>query len=101
MLLCLLVASVLAAPPHYGKPPCLSDEKALEIKGVQGVVCGASCDDRACPTDVPTNVTATPKCALSSGLDTYCALLCNPSKKECGAATCKPFGDDEGVCTYP
>jgi len=101
--LCLLLAVCLAAPPHYGNPAngCRSDEIELKVSGIGGSVCGTSCDFSACPQDVPANVTATPKCALSTGLDNFCALICDPTKKQYGAASCKPIGDDEGVCTYP
>ena len=90
---------------HYGDPytGCAADEKSFTIQGLTGEVCAPSCTSAACPTDVPTGVTAAPQCALQdqSG-NKYCVLLCSPSVEDdqCGEnATCKPI-QGQGVCTY-
>ena len=44
---------------HYEKPPCQSDEKAVQIMGVEGIFCSPLCSDAGkCPMDVPDGVTA-------------------------------------------
>ena len=90
---------------HYGDPytGCAADEKSFTIQGLTGEVCSPSCTSAACPTDVPTGVTASPQCALQdqSG-NKYCVLLCTPSVEDdqCGEnASCKPI-QGQGVCTY-
>ena len=54
-LLLLLVA--MASALHYEKPPCGSDEKAVQLMGVDGVFCSPECTP-GCPTDAPDGVTA-------------------------------------------
>eukprot|EP00470_Lotharella_oceanica_P005831 CAMPEP_0170177522 /NCGR_PEP_ID=MMETSP0040_2-20121228/10435_1 /TAXON_ID=641309 /ORGANISM="Lotharella oceanica, Strain CCMP622" /LENGTH=135 /DNA_ID=CAMNT_0010420195 /DNA_START=18 /DNA_END=425 /DNA_ORIENTATION=+ len=97
----------LNATTHYGDPKdgCESDEISAQIQGVQGDFCTSKCSlIKACPTDVPTGVTAKPQCALQTSTgDKYCALICSPSSKnddQCGTnASCKPISG-VGVCTY-
>jgi len=91
---------------HYGDPfvGCESDEVAVQITGVQGKICSPQCSSSgACPTDEPTGVTATPKCALKSSQGAqFCVLECTPSAKDgsCGAsASCKTV-QGVGLCTY-
>jgi hypothetical protein len=51
--------ALLTTGPHYEKPPCSnSDEKAVQIMGIDGMFCSPSCVDGPCPTDVPDGVTA-------------------------------------------
>ena len=52
----LLAASSVSAV-HYEMPPCGSDEKAVQIMGIDGVFCSPTCSPD-CPTDVPDGVTA-------------------------------------------
>ena len=56
-----LLGALLAASPvsavHYEKPPCGSDEKAVQLMGIDGVFCSPECDPD-CPMDVPDGVTA-------------------------------------------
>jgi C1A family cysteine protease len=100
---------------HYGDPAagCMTDEVAIQIQGVTGDFCSPKCGlFKACPTDVPTGVTAEPQCALkaSPGNQKYCALICSPSlpivnqkaaDDACGAsASCKEAGVGVGLCTY-
>mmetsp|Transcript_5118 Transcript_5118/g.9756 ORF Transcript_5118/g.9756 Transcript_5118/m.9756 type:complete len:93 (+) Transcript_5118:302-580(+) len=81
---------------------CLSDEIAVQIQGITGDFCTSECSlFKACPTDVPMGVTASPMCALqdaSSGAK-YCALICSPGGSQCGEATCKSISG-VGICTY-
>jgi len=90
---------------HYGDPysGCASDEKAVSIQGLAGEVCTPSCTSSACPTDVPTGVSAKPQCALQDPQgNKYCILMCSPSVEDdqCGDnASCKPI-QGMGVCTY-
>ena len=65
ILLCALAQG--ANPTHYGNPAngCESDETAVQVTGVAGSFCSPDCAKKACPTDVPTGVTAAPQCALS------------------------------------
>merc|ERR1711918_280221 len=96
---------------HYGDPAdgCESDEQAVRVQGVAGSFCSPDCASAACPTDVPSGVTAAPQCALKSTTgDKKCALLCSPSTDEaslragdamCGKATCQPI-QSVGICTY-
>eukprot|EP00467_Chlorarachnion_reptans_P026206 CAMPEP_0114525276 /NCGR_PEP_ID=MMETSP0109-20121206/22328_1 /TAXON_ID=29199 /ORGANISM="Chlorarachnion reptans, Strain CCCM449" /LENGTH=133 /DNA_ID=CAMNT_0001706827 /DNA_START=15 /DNA_END=416 /DNA_ORIENTATION=- len=95
------------ATTHYGDPKqgCMSDEIAVQIQGVAGDFCTPACSlIKACPTDVPTGVKATPQCALQASQGgKYCALICNPSNKnddQCGTnASCKAISG-VGICTY-
>jgi len=91
---------------HYEDPKsgCQADELAVQITGVDGDFCSPKCTTTACPTDVPTGVTATPQCALSSAssTDKYCALICQPGANDdqCGTnASCKSI-QGVGICTY-
>jgi len=98
---------------HYEDPSggCQSDEKAVQVTGVQGSFCSPDCTSAACPTDVCSGVTAKPQCALqsSTGTTKNCALLCSPSTDEaslragdaqCGEkASCKAI-QTVGICTY-
>merc|ERR1711959_307348 len=95
------------ATSHYEDPKpngCQSDEQAIQIQGVAGDFCTPKCDSSgACPTDVPSGVTAKPQCALqdTSG-NKYCALICSPSGNDdqCGTnASCKSI-QGTGLCTY-
>merc|ERR1711924_515936 len=77
--------------------------------GLSGSFCSPDCASAACPTDVPSGVTAKPQCALQSTTgDKKCALICSPSTDEaslragdamCGKATCQPI-QGTGICTY-
>merc|ERR1711970_608986 len=103
------------APPsgktHYGDPAdgCEADEQAVQVQGLSGSFCSPDCASAACPTDVPSGVTAAPQCALKSTTgDKKCALICSPSTDEeslragdamCGKATCQPI-QGTGICTY-
>ena len=42
---------------HYEEPPCGSDEKAIQVMGIDGVFCSPECTPE-CPTDTPDGVTA-------------------------------------------
>ena len=56
----LLLGALLAASAsavHYEKPPCGSDEKAVQLMGIDGVFCSPQCSPD-CPSDVPAGVTA-------------------------------------------
>jgi hypothetical protein len=97
------------APPtpgmsHYEKPPCQQGEQEASVTGTTGKLCTPPCDQSgACPTDVPTNVTAVPQCILKdqSG-NQYCALACDKDA-ECdvaGGAKCSILQAGKGVCTY-
>jgi hypothetical protein len=101
---------------HYEDPKggCGSDEAEVTISGVGGDFCSPKCGlFKACPTDIPAGVTATPTCALqdpSHPLQKFCALICAPSlpildqkaaDAQCGAnASCKSVQLGVGVCTY-
>lgn len=104
----LLAASSVSAV-HYEMPPCGSDEKAVQIMGIDGVFCSPTCSPD-CPTDVPDGVTAAPSCALQSPDGSkYCAILCTPSDGdglgdgECGDMSCMPIPQSGGfgICEYP
>lgn len=71
---------------HYGDPnsgPCLSDEEAVQINGIQGSFCSPKCSITSpCTKDVPEGTTANPQCVLEtqgSQSPTQCALICQPS----------------------
>jgi len=101
---------------HYGDPKdgCLSDEIEVSIQGVAGDFCTPACGlFKACPSDIPTGVTAKPQCALqdaSAPSKKYCALICSPSlpildqkaaDAQCGqTASCKALQMGVGLCTY-
>merc|ERR1719399_531996 len=106
----LLAYAMTANPTHYGDPAtgCESDEKAVQVQGVPGDFCSPSCTKAgACPSDVPSGVTAHPQCALKSPTgDQFCALICQPSELrsngasgECGTGTCESI-QGVGLCTY-
>merc|ERR1711906_66097 len=96
---------------HYGNPAdgCMSDEQAVQVQGLSGSFCSPDCASAACPTDVPSGVTAAPQCALKSATgDKKCALICSATTDEeslragdamCGKATCQPI-QGTGICTY-
>ena len=103
-----------AGSTHYSDPNdggCLSDEINIQITGVDGSCCSATCTTAACPTDVPSGVTAGAQCALQNAGtgDKYCALICAPTTDEkalragdaqCGdKASCKA-SSGTGICTY-
>ena len=87
---------------HYGAPPCMSDEQAVQVQGISGDFCSPKCSNGSCPTDVPSGVTASPQCILqdTSG-DQYCALECIPFQDgQCGEGTCQEVQFGVGICTY-
>jgi len=96
---------------HYGDPTkgCEADEQAVQVQGVTGAFCSPDCTSSACPTDVPSGVTAAPQCALKSTTGAKkCALICSATTDEaslragdamCGEATCQPI-QGTGICTY-
>jgi len=92
-------------PTHYGDPAggCMSDEMNVTIDGITGDLCSPQCDASGnCPTDLPPNVTVPGQCVLEmpgNSNPTYCALICDPTQKQCGTATCQPI-QGVGVCTY-
>jgi len=103
------------ATTHYEDPKggCQTDEVEVSIQGITGDFCSPKCSFfKACPTDIPTGVTAQPQCALqdSASNQKYCALICSPTAKiadqkaadaQCGAnASCKSLQLGLGVCTY-
>jgi len=98
-----------ANPTHYGDPKtgCESDEKAVQVQGVAGDFCSPPCTSSACPTDIPSGVTAKPTCALQTPTGgKYCALICTPSEirsngasGECGSGSCQGI-QGTGLCTY-
>merc|ERR1719229_1667026 len=100
---------LLSGPPpdpgktHYEKPPCQSDEVEAEVQGTGGELCAPSCDDGACPTDVPAGTRAKPKCILqdSSSGKKYCALSCLLPGSCPSGAKCARIGGLTGVCVYP
>jgi len=95
---------------HYEDPykhRCAKDEQAIQVQGVIGEFCSPECfSNNSCPTDVPSGVTATPDCAISSSTGSkYCALICTPNAtdsgdSQCGTdASCKAISGT-GLCTY-
>ncbi len=88
---------------HFGHPEskCLVDEAEITVQGVRGRFCAPTCSDtKACPTDVPYNVTATPQCAFEGAHGKHCALACS-SDAQCGrAGSCKRTPSGLSVCTY-
>merc|ERR1711959_780740 len=91
------------SPPgstHYEKPPCQSDEVAVQIQGADGEVCAAHCDSTPCPTDVPPGTKAKPGCVLQDSASgaKYCALTCTFNGCPEGA---KCSGLIKGICLYP
>eukprot|EP00658_Telonema_sp_P-2_P059924 TRINITY_DN48_c0_g1_i6.p1 TRINITY_DN48_c0_g1~~TRINITY_DN48_c0_g1_i6.p1 ORF type:complete len:349 (-),score=69.93 TRINITY_DN48_c0_g1_i6:272-1318(-) len=105
------VATPEANQTHYGDPAngCEADEEAVQVQGVSGKFCSPDCASAACPTDVPSGVTAAPQCALQTTTgDKRCALICSPSDKwsdlragdaQCGTGSCQPI-QGTGICTY-
>jgi hypothetical protein len=49
--------AVSSSAIHYEKPPCGSDEKAVQIMGVDGIFCSPACSPD-CPMDAPDGVIA-------------------------------------------
>jgi len=91
------------ASSHYEKPPCQSDEVAVQIQGASGEVCAPKCTSSACPTDVPEGTRAKPQCALedTSTGDKYCALTCFLGGCPSGAKCVHPGAQIRGLCLYP
>lgn len=50
---------------HYEKPPCMSDEKAVQVFGIDGSYCAPQCKEGSCPSDVPDGVNAVRPLVLS------------------------------------
>jgi hypothetical protein len=51
--------TVTSGGTHYESPPCGSDEKAVQVMGIDGVFCSPMCTPAGvCPHDVPKGVTA-------------------------------------------
>lgn len=104
-----------ASRTHYGDPRkgCLDDERNVTITGVPGEICSPACHPKlqpACPTDVPSGVTAKPQCELTySTGGKGCVLVCSAASTslaalragdaQCGGATCQPI-QGVGVCTF-
>lgn len=90
-------------PSHYENPKdgCRSDEEPVRISGIPGELCSPDCTKAACPTDVPSGVTADPECVLQdTAHHKRCALVCKRSS-ECGAgARCHKPQPSIGLCTY-
>ena len=102
----LAMAATLAASAqsHYGDPKmgCMPDERNVTVNGVAGDLCAPLCHPNAtpaCPTDVPTGVTAIPQCELTFKDSVKgCILVCSPSvdkaslrlgDAQCGAGSCQ------------
>jgi hypothetical protein len=97
-----------APPPpgsaHYDKPPCLSDEDAIQVQGVSGVICAPQCSLLgSCPKDTPKGTTALPSCVLSNAITgkSYCALVCTLGGGCPAGAKCQSTSLFSGICTYP
>jgi hypothetical protein len=82
----------------------------VQVTGLAGDFCSPDCTTAACPTDVPTGVTATGQCLLKAptGTSKKCCLVCSPTAiikdqkaadAQCGTATCKAI-QTTGICTY-
>eukprot|EP00536_Pseudo-nitzschia_multiseries_P002285 jgi/Psemu1/183177/e_gw1.30.61.1 len=106
-LLIIAATKVSVSALHYEHPPCASDEKAIQVMGIDGYFCSPACTPD-CPTDTPDGVTATPTCALQAPTgEQYCAILCTPSMIEggpCGPEmNCAPIPGSGGfgLCVYP
>mmetsp|Transcript_627 Transcript_627/g.1486 ORF Transcript_627/g.1486 Transcript_627/m.1486 type:complete len:153 (-) Transcript_627:230-688(-) len=106
-LLLIAATKVSVSALHYEQPPCASDEKAIQVMGIDGDFCSPQCSPD-CPTDVPPGVTASPMCALQSPTgEQYCAIICTPSLVEggpCGSEmSCAPIpgSGGYGLCVYP
>lgn len=90
------------AQAHYEKPPCQKDEVEAKLQG-GGQLCAPPCNGVTCPSDLPSGVTASPKCILKDDTGKqYCGLICH-TDAECGTqgATCRKLSMFVGVCTYP
>lgn len=86
---------------HYGARPCRWDEQLIQVGGLS--MCSSQCTRSLCPYDMPSGVSAYPKCALEDA-DTgelYCVLECDFTS-ECDkthGARCR-FSGGLGFCTY-
>ena len=84
------VANCQHTKPHYGNPAngCRLDE----IDGAMGTHqwCAPSCDNNACPTDLPAGANGvTPTCNVETeDGHFYCSLVCNIGKTCPTGATC-------------
>lgn len=97
----------------YGDPakgPCLPNEKAVQINGINGKYCAPSCSTSApCPA-VPAPATAAAQCVVSdpNPPPSLCAVICVPGADFLKAgdggcmtgASCQAI-QGTGVCTYP
>lgn len=93
-------------PAHYANQ-CTDDEMMVRLQ--DGEYCAPQCsDEMSCPSDVPSGVTASPKCVqftTSSGQsEELCALICS-SDSECDTSHngfCQIMGSNgaSGVCAY-
>jgi len=91
----------------YEKPPCASDEEAVQVQGLSGSFCSPKCKGlfiKTCPA-APSGTSAQGKCILEasgSSSPTNCALVCQPgSNGACPAgATCQAI-QGTGICLYP
>ena len=101
-----LYSSLRSIRPSPERVGCLPDEIANSIPAVDGPFCSAPCagDNMWCPPEVPTGVTATPKCMVKDpvGQGMHCALSCK-ADADCGAnGVCsQSYGPANGMCIYP
>lgn len=90
---------------EYGKPPCPSNEKAVNINGITGSYCAPSCSASSpCPPP-PAGATAQGQCVVEvppSQQPSLCALICKPGVDGMcpSGAACQSI-QGTGICTYP
>lgn len=74
---------------HYGRPPCLNDEKKFGL-GHDFELCGVDCLHYTCPMDVPAGVTISPQC-FGFPPDSFCGIPCTVDADCAEGASCHPF----------
>merc|ERR1719350_269949 len=74
---------------HYEKPPCADDEIEAIVQGM-GHLCTPECKNGQCPSDVPADTAAHPKCVLrdASNGKNFCALVCSSTDDCPNGETC-------------
>jgi len=100
----LILVLPVALAVHYEQPPCGADETKGQLQAASTrELCAPECTSSACPTDVPTGVTAKPECVLQDPTagKKFCALACTSDKQCATGAACTKVALFMGVCTYP
>jgi len=97
------VPTPVPSSSHYGRSPCLSDERQITINGLSGYACSSVCTYSNCPGDMPEGSSGYASCSLYNQQtgDYQCALQCS-NDDECDSGNGGYCGhiNGYGFCLY-